>query len=116
MTVAMPRRSSRSSRSRPLAAPNASNASAPNAQRKNTAVSGCWPASSTKTPSVPSSTPPASISVTPRRSSRAAAAVAANADADADAVGGVVLAAASERAAEAAGDVMPACSAMPQIL
>jgi hypothetical protein len=45
--------------SRHTASAKAAMATAPNTQRKNTAVSGCWPASERKMPSVPISRPPA---------------------------------------------------------
>ena len=59
---------SSSSRPRPVARHQASSASAPNAQRNHTVTSGCWAASSTNTPMVPSSTPPAMSSHWPSRS------------------------------------------------
>src|SRR3989344_5042264 len=52
----------------PVARHQASSASAPNAQRNHTVTRGCWPASSTNTPMVPSSTPPAMSSHWPSRS------------------------------------------------
>ncbi|MCY1560194.1 hypothetical protein D9M68_973050 [compost metagenome] len=57
-----------SSPQRRVMANQAVRASRPNAQRNHTAMSGLWPASSRKMPSVPSSTPPATISHKPLRS------------------------------------------------
>ena len=66
----------RNSRTRPVASPQASSASAPKAQRNSTVTNGCWRASSTNMPTVPSSTPPAIISHWPRVSCAVGAACA----------------------------------------
>ncbi|WP_382327112.1 hypothetical protein ACFJGX_22445 [Hydrogenophaga sp. UC242_50] len=61
-----------SSRQRRVTANQAVSVSRPKAQRNHTAVSGLWPASSRKMPSVPSMRPPATMSHMPERSRAAA--------------------------------------------
>jgi len=79
-------RCSLSSRQRPVAKPHSVSASAPNAQRHHTVVSGSCPACSTKAPIVPSSRPPPIISHWPWRSRREGSSLLAGEEASAQEV------------------------------
>ena len=67
--AAQPCAPSRSCASRPVPRHQAHSAAAPNTQRPQTSVSGSVAASSTKRPSVPSSSPPAAMRSAPLRAS-----------------------------------------------